>query len=154
MRLRLAYSIAVALTASFPLSAAHAQIFTCTFANGTSVKINDHFDGDPTTKNHNAVDYFHYDKAGLADLAMTAVAIGWVNQAHAVTEYYRFQNGDYSYVALHDGLLSFDGLTVYKGTQLIAKQPCTDDGWSPALDPSSSALPNDSDGQLADTFMQ
>ncbi|ASG84182.1 hypothetical protein KG918_003455 [Salmonella enterica] len=148
------FSLVVALAAFFTLSVAQAQIYTCTFKNGTSVKINDHFDGDPTVQNHNAITYVHYNQAGKADLALTAVAIGWVNQAHAVTEYYRFKNGDYNYVALHDGLTPFDGLSIYKGTQLIAKQPCTGDGWSPALDPSSTALPNDDDGQFADTFMQ
>lgn len=145
--------LTVVLAALFTLSAAHAQVFTCTFKNGTTVKINDHFDGDPTAQNHNTINYFHYNQAGKADLYLTAVAMGWANQNHMITEYYRFQSRDYNYIALHDGVMNFDGLKVYKGSTLVAKQACTNGGWSPALDPTSSILPNDMDGDIADTYL-
>ena len=50
----------IVMTALLTLSVAHAQVFTCTFNKGISVKINDHFDSDPTTPNHNAINYVHY----------------------------------------------------------------------------------------------
>jgi len=82
------------MTALLTLSVAHAQVFTSTFNKGISVKINDHFDSDPATPNHNAINYVHYNKACQADLALTAVATGWASQNHMITANYRFQHGD------------------------------------------------------------
>lgn len=151
--MRSASLFAVVLMAFFTISAARAQVFTCTFQNGASIKIDDHYDGDLQKQPSKVIDYYHYNPTGQKDLHLTAVAMGWANQNHMITEYYRFQSRDYNYIALHDGAMNFDGLKVYKGSTLVAKQACTNGGWSPALDPTNSVLPNDMDGDIADTYL-
>lgn len=146
---------AVVLTAFFTFSTAHAQDSWCNVKNGTAAEINDHFDGDPMAENHNTIDYFHYNKAGKADFHLKATAIGWVNHMHAISQYYRFSNGSYQYIAASEAgfgdIPPFEGLKIYKGTTLIAKQICVN-GWQPFIDPSISVLPNDMDGSIAATF--
>ncbi len=58
----------------------------------------------------------------------------------------------YNTIAIHDGVTGFDGLNVFQGTALVAKQVCIHGGWSLAL--THSTLPNDTDRPVADTFVQ
>ena len=73
-----------------------------------------------------------------------------------MTTYYRFINGDYSYVVISvdEKGYAWDGLTVYKGKKLISQQQCKTslNDYMPEPSPDNGIIVNESDLKEAETF--
>ncbi|EAT8908649.1 hypothetical protein KBV55_003172 [Salmonella enterica] len=138
------------LTSSLLLATgiAHATVSSCTLKNGSAVSVD---------VNQNGASYTHTSKAGKTDLTLPATAFASFSGASGnTTTYYRFQNGDYSYVVISVDAKGYawDGLTVYKGMKRISQQSCKDYLKAPLAAPdSASAIHDESDSTESETFI-
>lgn len=138
------------LTSSLLLAAglAHATVSSCTLKNGSAVSVD---------VNQNGASYTHTSKAGKTDLTLPATAFASFSGASGnTTTYYRFQNGDYSYVVISVDAKGYawDGLTVYKGMKRISQQPCQGYFKAPLTAPDNpGAIHDESDSTESETFI-
>lgn len=127
---------------------AHAAVSSCTLKNGSAVSVD---------VNQNGASYTHTSKAGKTDLTLPATAFASFSGASGnTTTYYRFQNGDYSYVVISVDVKGYawDGLTVYKGMKRISQQPCQGYFKAPLTAPDNSgAIHDESDSTESETFI-
>lgn len=127
---------------------AHATVSSCTLKNGSTVSVD---------VNQNGASYTHTNKAGKTDLALPATAFASFSGASGnTTTYYRFQNGDYSYVVISVDAKGYawDGLTVYKGMKRISQQPCKGYFKEPLITPDNpGAIHDESDSTESETFI-
>lgn len=124
------------------------SIVRCSLKNGSQIYLDFHGVG---------VSYTHYNKAGDIDLRLPARAYGhFAGMGVNMTTYYRFINGDYSYVVISVDQKGYvwDGLTVYKGKKLISQQQCKTslDGYMPEPSPDNGTIIDESDTKEAETF--
>ncbi|HEF0123879.1 TPA: hypothetical protein R8G81_002998 [Citrobacter youngae] len=143
-------TLAVLLTSSLLLATgiAHATVSSCTLKNGSAVSVD---------VNQNGASYTHTNKAGKIDLTLPATAFASFSGASGnTTTYYRFQNGDYSYVVISVDAkgCAWDGLTVYKGMKRISQQSCKDYLKEPLTAPdNTNAIHDESDSTESETFI-
>ncbi|EDH5631382.1 hypothetical protein CB172_13165 [Salmonella enterica subsp. enterica serovar Claibornei] len=141
---------AILVTTSLLLttSIAHATISSCALKNGSTVSVD---------MNQNGASYTHTNKAGKADLTLPVTAFASFTGASGnTTTYYRFQNGDYSYVVISVDAKGYtwDGLTVYKGMKRISQQPCQGYLKAPLTAPDNpGAIHDESDSTESETFI-